>query len=155
MPRNRRRIQPVEPGHRPQLRMGRNRDQQREGNSRQQRHEQIGADAMRGQADPALEADRQQKIDRHELCRPRRGRQVVYYTTADSGLGAARDIVTDFTRGTDHLDFSIFSGSSFVGKAAFSAGGSTEIGYVQGSSGFRAVRASACRPTSTATALPG
>ena len=63
----------------------------------------------------------------------------VYVNAAQAGVGAARDRITDFTAGVDHLDFSAFmAGGNFIGSAAFSAGGGPQVrftpanGLVQG-----------------------
>ncbi len=44
----------------------------------------------------------------------------VYQSNADSGVGIGRDVITDFTRGSDRIDVSALNASSFVGTALFS-----------------------------------
>ena len=44
----------------------------------------------------------------------------VFGTAAEAGLGANRDVIADFTTGTDKIDLSAFmSGGSFIGETAF------------------------------------
>jgi Ca2+-binding RTX toxin-like protein len=61
-----------------------------------------------------------------------------YIDNADSGFGAARDRITDFTSGQDLIDFSWFDGDAvtagdqaftFVGTAAFSNTGLGQLRY--------------------------
>ena len=44
----------------------------------------------------------------------------VYLSNADSGVGLNRDVITDFTRGSDRIDVSALNASSFIGSALFS-----------------------------------
>ncbi len=49
------------------------------------------------------------------------GRDVfLYQANADSSVGVGRDVITDFTRGSDLIDLSALNASSFVGTALFS-----------------------------------
>ena len=44
----------------------------------------------------------------------------VYQSNADSAVGIGRDVITDFTRGSDRIDVSALNASSFIGTALFS-----------------------------------
>jgi serralysin len=64
--------------------------------------------------------------------------QFRYLFASDSGLGASGDTITDFTLGGDKLDFRLFDADtvaagrqavSFVGTAAFAAGGTAQARY--------------------------
>jgi Ca2+-binding RTX toxin-like protein len=64
--------------------------------------------------------------------------QFRYLETTDSGFGANSDRITDFTIGTDKLDFRLFDPNSatpeyelfsFVGTGAFTGGGAASIRY--------------------------
>ncbi len=44
----------------------------------------------------------------------------VYQSNADSAVGIGRDVITDFTRGSDLIDVTALNASSFVGTALFS-----------------------------------
>ena len=49
------------------------------------------------------------------------GRDVfLYQTNADSAVGTGRDVITDFTRGSDLIDLTALNASTFVGTALFS-----------------------------------
>lgn len=43
----------------------------------------------------------------------------LYQTNADSIVGAGRDVITDFTRGSDLIDLTLLNASTFVGTALF------------------------------------
>lgn len=44
----------------------------------------------------------------------------IYLANSDSGVGLGRDVITDFTRGSDLIDVTALNASSFVGTALFS-----------------------------------
>ena len=67
MRRNRRRIQTAEVAHHMQQRKCDQRQYGGQDNARHQRQRQRGVDAVIGHADPALEPDGEQQIDRHAL----------------------------------------------------------------------------------------
>lgn len=62
----------------------------------------------------------------------------VFASVTDTGLGTARDVITDFTHLVDDIDLSAFSGIfSFIGSGAFSGSGmqlrySAATGIIQG-----------------------
>jgi serralysin len=72
--------------------------------------------------------------------------QFRYLFATDSGLGGASDIITDFTIGSDRLNFALFDtnaglagvqGFAFVGNAAFSGGGAAQIRYTSSGADLR------------------
>jgi len=72
--------------------------------------------------------------------------QFRYLFAGDSGLGGASDIITDFTIGSDRLNFALFDtnaglagiqGFTFVGNAAFSGGGAAQIRYTSSGADLR------------------
>ena len=44
----------------------------------------------------------------------------VYQSNADSAVGLGRDVITDFTRGSDRIDVTALNASTFIGGALFS-----------------------------------
>ncbi|HEV2043665.1 MAG TPA: M10 family metallopeptidase C-terminal domain-containing protein, partial [Sphingomicrobium sp.] len=48
------------------------------------------------------------------------GDSFVYQSNADSAVGPGRDVITDFTRGSDRIDVSALNASTFIGGALFS-----------------------------------
>lgn len=53
----------------------------------------------------------------------------VYQSDADSAVGIGRDVITDFTRGSDLIDLSALNASKFIGTALFS-GQAGQVRYV-------------------------
>ena len=57
----------------------------------------------------------------------------VFATAAEAGLGTARDRITDFKHGADHLDFSAFmAGGHFIGSAPIAAGDGPQVRFNAG-----------------------
>lgn len=63
------------------------------------------------------------------------GADVFVFTAGSSAVGANRDVVTDFHRGMDRIDLSLFHDLNFIRKTAFGGDGTAEARYVATAAG--------------------